>query len=153
MTKKVKNYKLGFSLEGFLAFLLIMIPNIIWAISPPNSNPLAESSDIKPIFEIILNISQWIMVISLIIFISRDSRSERKKLFVGFAVLCLAIYYISWIIYYIGVANPLMFIGMALFPTLYFIFVECWLKNYIAIMPTIIFGITHITITFSTYLS
>lgn len=146
-------YKFGFSIRGFLSFILAMIPNIIWMIIPPANDILAQNSASQPVFDIILNISQWVMIAALIILINKTTKdNKRGRLFVGLAVLCLMIYYISWILYYTGIVNPWMLVAMAIFPTLYFIFVEFWIKNYIALMPSIIFGIIHTVITYSNYL-
>lgn len=42
------------------------------------------------------------------------------------------------------------FLGMAVLPVVYFILAEIWLQNYLAIIPTVLFGIVHVI---NTYLS
>jgi hypothetical protein len=68
------------------------------------------------------------------------------------AAFCLVGYYAAWICYYSGVADPWIFVSMAVLPSIYFILVELMLKNYIALIPSMIFGITHITITCINYI-
>lgn len=149
----MKNYRFGFSLKGFIGFMLVMIPNIIWMIAPPRNNPIAENSALYPIFNIVVSVSQAIMIAMLIILVSKESRNEKnKKLYIGVASFCLAGYYVLWIAYYVGVVYPWMVVCMAVFPSMYFIAIELLFKNYIAIIPSVVFGITHIVITCSNYL-
>lgn len=149
----MKNYKFGFSLKGFISFMLVMFPNIIWMIIPPTNDVLAGNSASNPIYDIVLNASQWVMVATLIVLINKSAQNDKRvRILIGFAAFCLTGYYISWIFYYAGIVYPWLFVGMAVLPTLYFVFVELWMKNYIAIIPSVIFGITHVTITCSNYL-
>ena len=148
----MNNYNLGFSLKGFLAFMLVMIPNVIWMIVPPSNNPIAANSAMYPLFDIITGISKAMMITLLIILIPKKNRHGKgKKIYIKFALFCLVIYYVMWILYYAGIINPWMLVGMAVFPSAYFIFVELWLNNYIAITPSAFFGIAHIAITFSNF--
>lgn len=144
----MKNYRLRFSIKGFVAFSLIMIPNIIWMIIPPANDILAGNSSVRSILNIIMNASQWLMV-GLLIALTNKTGSNRiqSKLIIIAAAFCLASYYILWGFYFIGLVNPWFLVGMAVFPSIYFIFVELWLRNFIAIIPSVVFGITHIAIT------
>lgn len=148
----MKNYKLGFSVKGFVSFILVMIPNIIWMVIPAANDVLIGNSAVRP-YDTVLSVSRWLMVITLIMIINTDVRvNKSKRLFAVSASVCLVIYYVSWAFYYLGIVNPWLFISMALFPVLYFILTDLWLKNYIAVIPSIVFGITHIGITCSNYL-
>lgn len=147
----MKNYRFGFSLKGFISFVLIMIPNILWINFPPTNDILLGNNADNPIFYIVLNISQWFMIALLVILINKTNEKRERK-FIAAAGLCLAGYYILWVCYFIGIINPWFLIGMALLPSMYFIFVELWMRNYIAIIPSIVFGIIHIAITYSNYI-
>lgn len=149
----MKKYRFGFSLKGLICFMLVMAPNIIWMIVPPANDILAGNNSAYPLFDIVLNVSQWLMVALLIIFINKEgSNKKRTRKLLGAAAFCLAGYYILWVCYFAGVVNPWSLVGMAVLPSIYFIFVVSWLRNYIAIIPTVIFGITHIVITCLNYL-
>jgi small-conductance mechanosensitive channel len=144
----MKNYRFGFSLKGFIAFVFVMIPNIIWMLVPPVNNPIAGNNAPDSVFEIVLGASQFALVASLIILNRRDSHNNKtNKILIVLAFLCLTGYYVSWISYYAGIVNPWMFVGMAVLPSVYFIAVGLWLKNYVSIIPGIVFGITHTIIT------
>lgn len=149
----MKNYRFGFSLKGLIAFLLVMIPNVVWMIVPPMNNPIAENSASYPIFDIVVTVSQVTMIALLIALISEESRNSKSiKKYFKLACFCLVGYYIGWIGYYMGVIYPWMIFSMSVLPSVYFISIELWLKNYIAIIPSIVFGITHIAITYSNYI-
>jgi hypothetical protein len=149
----MKSYRFGFSLKGFVAFMLVMIPNIAWMIAPPVNNPIAGNNALYPIFDIVVSVSQVIMLALLIILIPKESKNEKNiKIYIKLACFCLVGYYVAWICYYTGMVYPWMLVGMAVLPSIYFISIELWLKNYIAIIPSAIFGITHIAITCSNYL-
>lgn len=121
-------------------------------LTPPN-NILAENSSPIFILNILQQASQIAMIGLLIVLKPRDSQLSGKiKWATGLALLCLFIYYALWICYFIGYIHPLMLVGMAVFPVAYFFFVAIWLKNYPAIIPTILFGILHIGITSVNYL-
>ncbi|MBK1813252.1 hypothetical protein JHL18_21760 [Clostridium sp. YIM B02505] len=150
----MKSYRLGFSLKGFVAFMVVMIPNIVWIIAPPVNDPIAGNNALYPIIDILLVASQVIMIALLIIIIPNENMNSKSiKIYFKLACLCLLGYYVSWFCYYTGMVYPLMLVGMAVLPSIYFILIELWLKNYIAIIPSIIFGITHIAITCSNYIS
>lgn len=40
----MREYKIGFSLKGLIAFLIIMLPNIYWMIVPPSNKFLSTNS-------------------------------------------------------------------------------------------------------------
>lgn len=149
----MKNYKFGFSIRGFLAFVLVMIPNIIWMVKPPVNDVLAKNSSIYPALDMTGHISQAIMLAILFLIINKDKTTNGKvKSCISLAILCLIGYYISWGFYYLGMVDSWLLIVMAFLPSVFFIFVEIWLKNYIAIIPSIVFVIAHIAITCSNYL-
>ena len=130
----MKNYVFGFSLTGLILYVLQLFPNIIWMLIPPANNVLVKNSSLYPIL---------------------NKKGEKNSgIYIGLAIIFLAGYYISWIFYYQGVVSPwLLIIGLAAMPPLYFLFVGLWMKNYIVILPCIIFEIAHIAITCSNYLN
>lgn len=149
----MKKYIFGFSLKGFVAFMVVMIPNIAWMIAPPVNNSIAGNNELYPIFDIVASVSQVIMITLLIILIPKESKNEKNiKIYIKLACFCLIGYYVAWICYYTGIVYPWMLVSMAVLPSIYFISIELWMGNYIAIIPSVIFGITHIAITYSTYI-
>ena len=142
----------GFSLTGLVLYALQLLPNIIWMLVPPANNVLAKNSSSYPIFNI-MEQAFGIMTVALLILIINKKNGRNSGLYILLAVMFLAGYYISWILYYQGMVSPwLLIIGIAAMPPLYFLFAGLWMKNYVVLLPCVIFGITHIAITCSNYL-
>lgn len=148
----MKNYKFGFSPTGLILYALQLLPNIIWMLVPPANNILAENTSAYPILNIIEQ-AFGITTVAMLILLINKGGGKNSKLYIELAILFLAGYYIAWIFYYIGVASPwLLIIGIAAMPPLYFLFVGLWMRNYAVLIPCVIFGVAHITITCSNYL-
>lgn len=148
----MKNYVLGFSLKGLILYALQLLPNIIWMLAPPVNNVLMENSSVYPILNIIEHIF-GIMTVALLILLINKNGMRNSNLYIGLAILFLVGYYIAWIFYYKGVVSPwLLIIGIAAMPPLYFLLAGLWMKNYVVLIPCVIFGVTHITITCTNYL-
>lgn len=148
----MKNYRFGFSLKGFLAFMLVMIPNFIWMLVPPVNNELSENNGVF-LLDMIQNISQVLMIALLIILVRKENKVQsRARLYIGLGAFMLVGYYVAWICYFLGFIYPWLLVSMAIMPVLYFIFIILWLQNYVAIIPSVIFGAVHIAITCLNYL-
>lgn len=148
----ILNYELGFSLTGLILYALQLFPNIIWKIAPPVNDVLNKNSSTRPTLN---NIEQvfGILTVVLLIFLINTGVGIYSNFYIGLAIIFLIGYYIAWILYYKGLVNPwLLIIGIAAMPPLYFLFIGFWLNNFVMIIPCIIFGVTHITITYSNYL-
>lgn len=119
---------------------------------PPTNNVLMGNSSIYPILNIIEQVFGIMTVALLILLINKGGKSNRK-LYIILAILFLAGYYAAWILYYKGMVSPwLLIIGLAAMPPLYFLFVGLWMRNYVVLIPCVVFGVTHIAITCSNYL-
>jgi hypothetical protein len=148
----MRSYALGFSLVGLMFYALQLLPNIIWMLAPPANNVLAKNSSPYPILNLIEFVC-GITTVALLILLNNQGGGRNSNLYLGLAILFLLGYYIAWVFYYQGGVSPWLFIvGIAAMPPLYFLFVGLWMNNYVALIPCIIFGVTHITITCGTYL-
>lgn len=144
---KIKDYKLGFSLKGFLVFALVMAPNIILVLWPPQNDILAGNDAQSPLLGIVMTVSQWLLVALLIFLVNKTAGRTDAKAFLVLAAVCLLGYYAMWALYYTGATNGWIFLGLAVFPSLCFCFAALWLKNYIALIPAVIFGVIHTLVT------
>ncbi|AWV31584.1 hypothetical protein MHH60_32265 [Paenibacillus sp. FSL H7-0716] len=145
-------YGFQFSLKGLLLYTLQLLPNIIWMLVPPANNVLTGNSSTHKTLNIIEGLFGVLTVILMVVLINKGEGSN-SNLYIGLAVLFLAAYYISWMLYYNGVVAPwLLILGIASMPPLYFFFVGLWMKNYLLLVPCAIFGITHILITSMNFL-
>ena len=140
------NYSFGFSWRGFLIVLLPMIPNIFYFLFPDAiSSGKIENSHL--ILNIIEHGSQLIYIALLIFMITNKYVSIQSVYVIGIAIFLLS-YYALWILLFAGNKNLIILICMAIFPVVYFILAEIWLHNFLAIIPTVIFGIVHVVITY-----
>lgn len=144
-------YSFGFSWNGFLIVLLPMIPNIFYFLFPDAiSSGRVENSHLT--LDLIEHGSQ-IIYITLLIFIITNKNVSLQSVYVIAMAIFLLSYYILWILLFAGNKDLIILICMAIFPVVYFILAEIWLRNFLAIIPTVIFGIVHVIITYKDFLS
>lgn len=147
----IKRYAFGFSLGGLIICLLVMAPNIVWMLAPPANDPLAANSAVWPWLDIAESIARFATMISLVFVVNRKSEARTRTLAVSAAV-CLGLYYVLWGLYFAGMASSWALLGMAVFPSCYFVLSALWMRNGIAALSAGIFGIAHIAITCGNYL-
>lgn len=147
---RLNKYRFGFSVEGLIGFALVMLPNIIWMIHPPADDPISANQSSIAAVNIVMSAAQWIMIAVLICIKSEEyNHNDRNIHYIAICGICLAIYYVSWILYYCGVHPAAMLVGMAVEPSIYFIVLGLWLRNYISLPPAVIFAVLHILVTMS----
>ena len=145
MNDYIKKYKIGFSFYGLLAFLFQELPYLPWLLCPPINNPLANNIPVNTFFGTIEKIGGVLTVVSLI-FVTRKLTMQKdfKNVHLIIAVMCLIAYYICWVLYFNGITNVfLIIIGLTAVVPIYYIFVAMWLKNYFAVIFSILFFIGH----------
>lgn len=129
--------KITLNKYGLLLFFLIMIPNFVWfMIKAPNDILRVES--VTPTLDLIASIFQIIMAVFLCF-----SKDENNK-FNIYSIISVILYFLCWTLYYLGIINNIVIIGLCLFPCLSFLFYEAKIKNWIAMIPTIVFTILHL---------
>ncbi len=139
----LKKYKFGFDTWSFVLFLIIMLPNLIWFLVPA-PNDILRASSITKIPDMIASVCQVLMIGVLCTLINQ----QRKKLsitpcIITVIIFCL-LYFVSWIIYYLGIVNILVILGLTIPPCLAFLFWAIDRKNLIAVMSGSIFTICHL---------
>jgi hypothetical protein len=145
MINHLRQYKIGFSIFGLIAFVLQELPYLPWLLCPPEKNPLANNVPINAFFGSLEKLGGILTVGLLILIINKSVIRPifKNKLFY-ISVLCLISYYICWIFYFFGVTNAwLIVIGLSAVVPIYYLFIALWLKNYFAIFTSIIFFIGH----------
>ncbi|WP_315122000.1 hypothetical protein [uncultured Clostridium sp.] len=140
------NYHFGFSWNGFIVFLLPMIPNIFYFLMP-SSDVSGNNVNSHLILDILEHGSQAIFIFLLIFVIRKQASEILCSYTIGMGIM-LIVYYMLWILCFTGKANLVILLGMAVLPVGYFILAEMWLHNYLAIIPKAFFGIVHVIITY-----
>ncbi len=131
----MKNIK--FNIYGLLLFIFIMIPNFIWfVVKAPND--ILRSESITPTMDLIARVFQVIMVICLCF-----SKNKNNKIGIS-SIVSLILYFVCWVLYYFGMVNNIVIIGLFLLPCLSFLIYAIKIKNWIAIIPAIVFTLLHL---------
>jgi len=84
------------------------------------------------------------MVAALCIFVNQDCKKLSVTPLIVGVFLCSLLYFTSWIIYYIGIVNILVILGLTIPPCLAFLLFAIDRKNFIAVIPISIFTICHL---------
>lgn len=139
----LKKYKLSFDIWGLILFLIIMIPNFIW-FAIPASNDILRYKSITETIDTVASLCQVLMIIALCILKNRECNKICVNTFIIFVSTCCLFYFVSWIAYYIGIVNAIVILGLTIFPCLAFLLFAIYRKNWIALIPTLIFTICHL---------
>ena len=145
-----KMLKVGFSVRGLTAFLLVLIPNIIF-FATANASSKQGLEDKNQVVSALQNILQMLLIFMLV-FVKSQHKNSLKDVRIMTGFLFLASYYLLWCRYfYHGMdysvisSSVAVSVGMSLFPAIYFILAELWLDNPIGAVTALVFGIAHVT--------
>lgn len=139
----MKKYKLGFDIVGLIIFIIVMFPNFVWFANPA-PNDVLRGESVTTHIDIIASIFQVLMIICLCVFIHEEKRKLRITPLIISMLICIFLYYASWIMYYTGMTGGIIIIGLTIPPCLVFLFYAFERKNLIAVGPIIIFMICHL---------
>jgi hypothetical protein len=139
----------GFSPIGLLAVVLQQLPGIVWAIHPPEVDPFARNSGSLPVevLEKTFGIATVVLLVVVLARVPVPSLLKTVSLVGAFAVL--AAYYLFYVLYYTGVTDWPVLLGMAAFPPLCFLLVALYQGNYPAIITSVVFGGVHVGLTYA----
>lgn len=138
-----KKYKLSFGIWGLLLFLIVMIPNFIWFVIPA-PNDILRANSITETIDIVASVCQVLMIVALCIFRNRESKKLCITPFMIISAGCCLLYFVSWIVYYGGIVNAIVILGLTIPPCLAFLFFAIDRKNGIALIPISVFTICHL---------
>lgn len=139
----LKKYKLDFEVLGLLVFLIVMILNFIWFVIPAQ-NDILRANLIFNAINVVSLISQVLMIIALCFFRNSERKELRITFFLIIAVSCCLVYFICWIVYYVGIVNAGVLIGLTILPCFVFLFIAIDRKNGIAVIFTLVFTVCHL---------
>lgn len=148
---KMKQLKPGFSAVGLLAVALVMLPNVLYLFLSPPNDVLANSKAAFWLWNVLENLGRFGLMLALIFIVNTDGMIKRRLLFI-MAACFLASYYTCWTAYFLGITSGLLLIGLAVFPTVFFLLAALLLRNMMAVGFSVLFGILHISITANNFL-
>ena len=139
----LKKYKLSFDIWGLPLFLIVMIPNFIW-FAVPAPNDILRADSITGTIDTAASVCQVLMVVALCVFRNVESKRLCVTPFIIISAGCCILYFASWILYYVGIVDVFVILGLVIFPCLAFLFFAVDRKNRIAMIPISIFTICHL---------
>lgn len=141
--KLLKEYRFGFDFWGLFLFLLVMLPNFIW-FSVPAPNDVLRADSVTPVMDVIASVCQVLTVVCLCFLINEERGKLRFSPLVIAAVVSVAVYYLGWVLYYSGIANPWIILLLTLPPCLAFILFAADRKNLPAVLFATVFAVGHL---------
>ena len=136
-------YRFGFDLWGLLLFLLVMLPNFIW-FAVPAPNDVLRADSVTPVVDVIASVCQVLTVACLCFLINEARGKLRFSPLVIAAVVCVAVYYLGWALYYSGIASTWIILLLTLPPCLAFILFAADRKNLPAVLFATVFAVCHL---------
>jgi hypothetical protein len=138
--------------------IVVLIPNLLWLLFPPNNTPLTEKVN-EPVSITILENAGRLGVAIIPLFYPIVFDNEMSHLILLFMLLLLAIYYVGWFRFFCGGRNyGLLFlplwrlpIPMALSPVLYFILSAELLKSIPMFLAALSLAIGHLSNSYTEY--
>lgn len=138
-----RSYRLGFDVWGLVLFLLVMLPNFIWFVFPA-PNDVLRTESVTPVVDLIASICQVMTVACLCLVINTKRPGLRFSLLAATVVPCIVVYYLSWVLYYAGIAGPRIVLTLAIAPCVAFILFAIDRKNLPAVVFASAFTVCHI---------
>ena len=140
----LKHYRFGLDPWGLVLFLVTMIPTFIW-LAVPVPNDILRAESITPTVDAIGFVLQMLFV-AIICLVVRKDRTRNSILIIA-TTACVILYFVGWVLYYLGVTSPAVLLLLSLPPCLAFIFYAGARRNLIALIPSIGFTICHMIYT------
>ena len=148
-THLFKNYYLGVSVIGIIAFMIQEIPYIVMPLVKLVHNPIMHMQNEIEWIVTIQNIL-GVLTMALLMLIVRDDvglfslKTTKEKNFFALTVLMLLINFIGWTAYYLGYQYGwLIVISQFMAVPLYYLFYGVWKSNYPMIGTAALFLIFH----------
>lgn len=128
---------------GLILFLLVMIPNFIWfAVPAPNDVLRVES--VTPVVDVIASVCQVLTVACLCFVINQERDKLRFSPLVIATMVCVAVYYVGWVLYYSGIVSEWVILLLTIPPCLAFILFAADRKNLPAVLFATGFAVCHL---------
>lgn len=145
----LKNYYLGISFIGIIAFVIQEIPYIIMSLVKPESNPITNIQNEIKWIETAQGIFGMLSMILLMLLVRDDVNlfpieTTREKVFFTLMLVMILINFVGWTFYYTGHQYGwLIVISQFAVVPLYYLCFGLWKNNYPLVWTAAIFFIIH----------
>jgi hypothetical protein len=118
----MRNISLGFSPYGLLIVVLQALPNVLWALRPPNPNPLGSNQSSLLFIEYGEHILGVTTVILLVFLVNKTQAAKIPRgRWAAAGFIALALYWLCWGLYFAGLqSNPIIYAMVILPPVAFF---------------------------------
>lgn len=140
---RLRKYRLTFDPWGLLLFLLVMLPNLIW-FAVPAPNDILRRESVTPALDGIASVCQVLLAAALCVIVNRERERLRPSPLIGACIACGLLYYLGWGLYYLGIVHPAVILLLTVPPCLCFLFFALDRKNYMAVIPIVVFTVCHL---------
>lgn len=144
-----KDYYLGISFMGIIAFVIQEIPYLIMPIINPKSNPIMNMQNEIQWLDRIQGVFGVLSMVLLILIVKKEESffhigTGKEKIFFFLTVGMILINFIGWTLYYLGCQYSLLIVvsQFAVVP-LYYLFFGLWKSNYLLVGSASIFFVIH----------
>ncbi|MGI6734582.1 MAG: hypothetical protein ACOX3C_00070 [Bacilli bacterium] len=138
-----KKYKFNLDIWAIILITIILIPNFIWTVLPPQNDVLRVES-ITKVLDIITMIFQILMIATLSLLKHEKAAKIAFTPLIIITLVMVIIYFVSWITYYLGVFNLIILLGLTFCPCIAFILAAIDRKNVIALIFSALFTVGHL---------
>ena len=139
----LKQYCFSFDPWGLLLFLLVMLPNFVW-FAVPAPDDILRADSVTPVVDAIGSVFQVLTVACLCLVIHKSSSKFRFSPLIIATIICVAIYYIGWALYYTANVSPIVILLLTFPPCLAFILFAIDRKNLPAVIFATVFAVCHL---------
>ena len=146
-----KNYYLGISFIGIIAFVIQEIPYMIMPFLKLKSNPIMNMTETSAVLDTLEKILGSLCIALMIFVVNQETgffdigTGIQKIAFISMIVVLL-LNFLGWILYFKGYQSiPIMMFFIVFLPPLYYIFIGLWRKNWILVGTGIVFLLVHST--------
>lgn len=139
----LNKYRFSFDISGLVIFLIIMIPNFIW-FAVPAPNDILRNESVTAIVDTFGSIFQVLFIAFLCILVNKERNKLHFSPLIISSIICIALYFAGWILYYNGITNSLVILSLTLPPCFAFILFALDRKNIIAVIFATGFTICHL---------
>ena len=144
-----KNYYLGISFIGIIAFVIQEIPYMIMPLVKPESNPIMNMQDESKLLQIIQGVLGTLSMVLLMLIVRDDVsffsiETSRDRVFFVSTLVMILFNFIGWTLYYTGhqISWVIVISQFAVVP-LYYLFFGLWKYNYPLVMTAAMFFAIH----------
>lgn len=138
-----KYFRFHFDAWALLLFAMVMIPNVIW-FAVPAPNDVLRNDSVTTVADNIASVCQVLFIAAMCLLQNEKAHKIRWSPLIVATLACLIVYYIGWVLYYHGHADPLVILLLTIPPCFAFLLYIIDRKNWIALVPAAIFAICHL---------